>query len=217
MCLTKYLSKYFTKYTMAKKLIILGTFFFLSLLLYSCYSSCSWKERRQKQPIFQVYDIDLEANKLLKDSDNYYLHAVDENGITDSEELVISFILTKQEIAFKPAKKFSFFSAAYACDIIPYANDVIDIKVTCNKDFNEEYKEGELLNDLFYLPPSLSLNEYLQNKPSSEDGLYIALKELPDKTDDYIFEIEYISNLEDESRSFTKELQAIKLQGKEAL
>jgi len=69
-------------------------------------------------------------------------------------------------------------------------DSIVNIEIRSSNDFNEEYKQGQLLNDIFKvkinndMPESencpVALNEFLNKKEPCPDILFFYLSELPD-------------------------------------
>jgi hypothetical protein len=111
-------------------------------------------------------------------------------------------------------RNFSFFSEAYACSPpIPYSDEQNGyIIITCEKDFDQLHKSGTNLANLFDVAIfdlykgidyyRMSLQDYLALRPNTKDELILFLNEAPEKTDDYVFKIEYGRTLGTDEKVF---------------
>jgi hypothetical protein len=101
---------------------------------------------------------------------------------------------------------FSIFSEAYACSPpIPYADEKTDsIIITSTRDFDQTHQSGHDLADLFDVAVidraddinyRMSLTDYLALHPNTKDELILFLKKAPQKTNDFIFKIQYYRSL----------------------
>jgi hypothetical protein len=111
---------------------------------------------------------------------------------------------------------FSIFSGAYACSPpIPYSEEKVDsIIITSTSDFDQAHKSGNDLADLFdvaVLDQSgskyyrMGLTDYLALGPTTKDQLVLCLKKAPQKTDDFVFKIQYSKSMASENSTFIVE------------
>ena len=103
----------------------------------------------------------------------------------------------------------NFINSAYACSPVePTTDDRIrDIKIFSKRDFNSEYPAGSNLAPLFdiIVEPDLSsyrklkwdLTKYLLTRSIPSRLMVLVLKESPEVTADYTFEIEYYQDGKD--------------------
>jgi len=111
----------------------------------------------------------------------------------------------------------SVFNEAYACSPpIPYSDEQNDyIIITSTKDFDQTHKIGKNLTDLFdvvildlfknIIYYRMSLQDYLALRPNTKDELILILKKAPEKTDDFLFNIQYSRTLVSEQKLFVVE------------
>jgi hypothetical protein len=109
---------------------------------------------------------------------------------------------------------FSIFSEAYACSPpIPYSDEKVDnIIIKSNKDYDQTHISGDNLADLFEIVivdnfnsihnNRMSLKAFLALRPNTKDELYLLLTKAPEKTDDFIFQIQYIRTLGTDQKEF---------------
>ncbi len=109
---------------------------------------------------------------------------------------------------------FSIFSEAYACSPpIPYSDEKVDdIIIKSNTDYDQTHISGDNLADLFEVVivdnfnsiynNKMSLKNFLALRPNTKDELYLLLTKAPEKTDDFIFQIQYIRTLGTDQKEF---------------
>jgi hypothetical protein len=96
-----------------------------------------------------------------------------------------------------------FIRSAYACDpALPTSDETITkIEIFANNDYNKHYKSGKDISNLFdilvvsntneFYYDKFDLNEFINSKPNVANELVLILKEAPENTSNFKFEIKY--------------------------
>lgn len=103
--------------------------------------------------------------------------------------------------------KNNFIMSSYACSPAPPKTDekITNIEIFANNDFNSVNKAGDNINHLFDVLVldffnsfpyynKFDLREYINSNPSTANELIFILKEAPEQTSNFIFEIKYYQN-----------------------
>ncbi len=103
--------------------------------------------------------------------------------------------------------KNNFIMSSYACSPAPPETDekITNIEIFANNDFNSVNKAGDNINHLFDVLVldffnsfpyynKFDLREYINSNPSTANELIFILKEAPEQTSNFIFEIKYYQN-----------------------
>jgi hypothetical protein len=204
-----------------KKIILVFSISLLSgfILLFSCSKS------KQDNPCggdnrFKSTGLTINTVKIIGfDSihSQYYFDTVKVLDTVSFDKLALKLTPIKSfytSATFNYHYNFSFFNEAYACSPpIPYSDEQNGyIIITCEKDFDQVHKSGTNLANLFDVAIldsykgiyyyRMSLQDYLALKPNTKDELILFLNQAPEKTDDYIFKIEYGRTLGTDEKVF---------------
>jgi hypothetical protein len=153
---------------------------------------------------FKVTSIDWNTYKVTLTTDNLTLSEIT-NGVTFNQLGIDLKPKTQTYFSFI-INSLSLTTGLYACSPLEPTTDdkTIDIKITANKDFTEEYPQGTDLSGLFDIVISdwyrgiyadkYDLKEYLQTTPFVTQEMTLILKSAPQTTDEYRFTVKYFQD-----------------------
>jgi hypothetical protein len=189
------------------KFFITSYFLFLGFGIISCDDCGPFPDR------FKVTDIDwrtYEAIFLETQNNKLNLAEINQNSVLYNKFSI--FIEPRKETYFSVINKINsinLIGVAYACDPTPpETNDNIEnIEIFANKDFNSNHLSGENLvgifdiiifdaeNEIYY--EKFDLETYLISKPKVPTEMTLILKDAPIETSDFKFTIKYYQNGKD--------------------
>jgi hypothetical protein len=150
---------------------------------------------------FKVTSIDWNTYKVTFTPDNLTLSEII-NGVSFNQLGIYLKPKTQTYFSFEKSN-YTLITGLYACDpLIPTTDDrIINIEITANKDFSDDYPLGTDLSALFDIVISdwhtnistekYDLKEYLQTNPFVSQEMTLILKYAPQTTDEYKFTIKY--------------------------
>lgn len=187
------------------KFFIISYFIFLCLGIVSCGDDCGPFPDK-----FKVIDLNwgtYQATFSESPNNEVNLSEIFQNSVLYNKFSI--FIEPKKESYFSAINKINsinIISSAYACSPVPpKTNDNIeDIEIFANKDFNPNYLNGENLADLFDIIildtenniyyEKFDLGAYLVTKPKVPTEMTLILKDSPIETSNFKFTIKYYQN-----------------------
>jgi hypothetical protein len=153
---------------------------------------------------FKVTSIDWNAYRVTLSADNITLSEIT-NGVT-FDQLGIDLKPKTQTYFSFIINNYNLTTGLYACSPIEPTTDdkIINIEITANKDFSDEYPQGTDLSGLFDIVISdwyrgiyadkFDLKEYLQTTPFVTQEMTLILKHAPQITDEYSFTVKYFQD-----------------------
>ena len=153
---------------------------------------------------FKVTSIDWNTYKATLTAENLTLSQIT-SGVTYNE-LGINLKPKTQSYFSLIKNNYVLTTGLYACrELLPTTDDkIIDIKITTNKDFSDEYPQETDISELFDIvindwyngiaANKYDLKEYLQTNPLVPREMTLILKQAPQITDEYRFTIKYFQD-----------------------
>lgn len=188
-------------------------FFVTCYLIFLCLGVISCEECGPFPDSFKVTDLDwkiYEGIYIETPNNDLNLSEITENSVLYNKFSI--FIEPRKETYFSVINEnisINLISSAYACSpTLPKTNDNIDnIEIIANKDFNSNYLIGENLagifdiiiydseNKIYY--EKFDLETYLSSKPKVPTEMILILKDSPLETSEFKFTIKYYQNGKD--------------------
>lgn len=188
-------------------------FFITSYIIFLCFGIISCEDCGPFPDSFKVTDLEWKTYEGIyteTPNNDLNLSEITQNSVLYNKFSI--FIEPRKETYFSVINKtnsINLISSAYACDPVPpKTNDNIEnIEIFTNKDFNSNHLIGENLAEIFDVIIYDSENEiyyekydlltYLISKPKVPTEMTLILKDSPIETSDFKFTVKYYQNGKD--------------------
>ncbi|PQJ19572.1 hypothetical protein [Tenacibaculum sp. SG-28] len=186
------------------KFFMISYLIFLFVGIISCEDECGPSPNKFKISSFNSEILSIE---IINENYQIKLSDIENNSVLFSEFSIRLNAAYKSYYASNGIMKNIFVTSAYACDQAPPTTDekITNIEIFANKDFNSVNEAGKNISHLFDVLvleffngfpyyEKFDLKEYINSNPSTANELIFILKEAPEQTSSFQFEIKYYQN-----------------------
>jgi hypothetical protein len=184
-------------------------FFITSYIVFLCFGIISCEDCGPFPNKFKITSFNSEILSIEIVNENYQIKLldIDNNSVLFSEFSIRLNAESESYYASNGIMKNSFIMSSYACSPAPPKTDekITNIEIITNNDFNSVNKAGNNISHLFDVLvldffnsfpyyKKFDLKEYINSNPSTANELIFILKEAPEQTSNFEFEIKYYQN-----------------------